>query len=69
VLAFILVWFGVNILFGFVSLGGSGLTQAVAWQAHIGGFVAGFFGFGLFDPVPPSAAVNGQGPDPTSTVH
>ena len=69
VLAFILVWFGVNILFGFVSLGGSGLTQAVAWQAHIGGFVAGFLGFGLFDPVPPSGAVNGEGPDPTSTVH
>ena len=68
-LAFMLVWFGVNILFGFVSLGGAGLTQAVAWQAHIGGFLAGLFGFALFDPVPTSAAVNGKGPDPTSTIN
>ena len=68
-LAFMLVWFGVNILFGLVSLGGSGLTQAVAWQAHIGGFLAGLVGFALFDPVPTSAAVSGKGPDSTSTIH
>ncbi len=70
VLAFLLVWFGVNILFGFVSLGGSGFTQAVAWQAHIGGFLAGLLGFAFFDPVPPAAASNGgQGPDQSSTIH
>ena len=45
VLAFLLVWFGVNLLFGFVSLGMPGVEQAVAWQAHIGGFLAGLFGF------------------------
>jgi membrane associated rhomboid family serine protease len=51
VLAFVAVWFGLNFLFG-----GSPLTivpegQSVAWQAHIGGFVLGFLGFSLFDPV------------------
>lgn len=51
VLAFIGVWFGINILFG---LGGLefGSGQAVAWEAHIGGFVAGLLLFPLFDPVP-----------------
>jgi membrane associated rhomboid family serine protease len=26
----------------------------VAWQAHIGGFVAGLLLFSLFDPIPPA---------------
>jgi membrane associated rhomboid family serine protease len=68
-LAFLLVWFGVNILFAFVSLGGGGVAQAVAWQAHIGGFLAGLLGFSLFDPVPHSAAADGDGPDSTRTIH
>ncbi|RLQ87749.1 rhomboid family intramembrane serine protease [Notoacmeibacter ruber] len=39
VLGFIMIWLLVNILTGlFVSVGES----AIAWQAHIGGFVAGF---------------------------
>jgi len=66
VLAFLLVWLGVNLLFVVLPLGG--VVQAVAWQAHIGGFLVGLFGFALFDPVPP-AAPDGQGPDPTPTVH
>jgi len=51
VLAFLAVWFGVNIVFGLgsVSLGNEGGT--VAWQAHIGGFLAGLLLFSLFDPV------------------
>jgi membrane associated rhomboid family serine protease len=28
----------------------------VAWQAHIGGFIAGLMLFSLFDPVPRTAA-------------
>jgi membrane associated rhomboid family serine protease len=51
VLAFVLVWFGVNLLFGLFSLGLPGVQQAVAWQAHIGGFLAGLLAFSLFDPV------------------
>jgi membrane associated rhomboid family serine protease len=52
ILAFLVVWFGLNILFGVGAVGAFGVDQAVAWQAHIGGFVAGLLLFPLFDPVP-----------------
>ena len=67
VIAFLLVWFGVNILFGVFSLGMPGVEQAIAWQAHIGGFLAGLLAFAAFDPVP-AAVDSGKGPGPTSTV-
>jgi membrane associated rhomboid family serine protease len=51
VLAFLAVWFGLNILFGVGSLSLDGSDQQVAWQAHIGGFLAGLLAFPLFDPV------------------
>jgi len=51
VLAFLAVWFGLNILFGVGSLSLDGNDQQIAWQAHIGGFIAGLLGFPLFDPV------------------
>lgn len=57
VLAFLAVWFGINILFGVFSVGMPGIEQAIAWQAHIGGFLAGLFAFSAFDPVRASAAV------------
>src|SRR5215468_4230552 len=52
VLGFLAVWFGINIIFGLgsISVGAEGAT--VAWQAHIGGFIAGLMLFSLFDPVP-----------------
>ena len=53
VLAFLGIWFGVNIIFGVGSLAvGMDEGQSVAWQAHIGGFIAGLILFALFDPVP-----------------
>ena len=52
VLIFIAVWFAFNFLFGIGSLSVTGETQSVAWQAHVGGFLAGLFLFDLFDPVP-----------------
>ncbi len=65
VIAFLLVWFGLNILFGVFSLGMPGVEQAIAWQAHIGGFLAGLLAFSAFDPVPSSSAPNGgQGQRP-----
>jgi membrane associated rhomboid family serine protease len=67
VIAFLLVWFGVNILFGVFSLGMPGVEQAIAWQAHIGGFLAGLLAFAVFDPVP-AAVDHGKGPGPTSAV-
>jgi membrane associated rhomboid family serine protease len=50
---FLAVWFLGNFVFGaFAPVGGD---ATVAWQAHIGGFVAGFLLFGVFDPVPPAS--------------
>ena len=39
---------GINLVFG---LGGSELSggSGIAWEAHVGGFVAGFLMFGFFD--------------------
>lgn len=51
ILAFIAVWFGLNLLFGLGSIPLTGSEQTVAWQAHVGGFLAGLFLFSLFDPV------------------
>jgi membrane associated rhomboid family serine protease len=50
VLAFLGVWFGVNVLFG---LGSTSLLSGeprLAWEAHIGGFLAGLMLFAAFDP-------------------
>jgi membrane associated rhomboid family serine protease len=53
-LIFIGVWIGLNALFGFGSIPiGGGAGQEVAWQAHIGGFLAGLLLFNAFDPVTP----------------
>jgi membrane associated rhomboid family serine protease len=49
-LAFVVVWFGINAVFG---LGGLQIDngQTVAWEAHIGGFIAGLLLFSLLDPI------------------
>jgi len=53
-LIFLGVWMGLNALFGFGSIPiGGGAGQEVAWQAHIGGFLAGLLLFNVFDPVAP----------------
>jgi membrane associated rhomboid family serine protease len=52
VLAFLAIWFGVNILFGVGSIAIGMDGASVAWEAHIGGFFAGLLLFSLFDPVP-----------------
>ena len=53
VLAFLAVWFGLNLLFGLGSISMTGNEQPVAWQAHVGGFLAGLMLFSLFDPINP----------------
>lgn len=50
VLMFLVVWFGINILFGLGSLSMTGDEQPIAWEAHIGGFLAGLLLFSWFDP-------------------
>ena len=49
--AFILVWFVVNLIFGFAGGYVAGIPGPIAWEAHIGGFVAGLLCFSLLDPV------------------
>jgi membrane associated rhomboid family serine protease len=53
VVIFLVAWFGLNLVFGIGSTTFPGFEQAIAWQAHIGGFLAGLILFALFDPVPP----------------
>jgi membrane associated rhomboid family serine protease len=51
VLAFVVVWTLMNVSVAFIGpalFGGEGI---VAWQAHLGGFFAGFLLFPLFDPL------------------
>ena len=49
-LAFILIWFAVNLLFGLTGGLGASVSEAIAWEAHIGGFLAGLLCFPLLDP-------------------
>jgi membrane associated rhomboid family serine protease len=50
VLIFIAVWIGLNFLFGPTGLTVTGELVNVAWEAHLGGFLAGLLLFGFFDP-------------------
>jgi membrane associated rhomboid family serine protease len=45
-------WTVLNIL---LAWGAAGLTEAagIAWEAHLGGFFAGFLLYGFFEPLPP----------------
>lgn len=54
-ISFLAFWFLANLLFGVVPLPTGVTSAAVAWQAHIGGFLLGLLAFRWFDPpVPPS---------------
>jgi membrane associated rhomboid family serine protease len=61
IVLFLVVWFGLNLLFGLTSWTLTGAEQPVAWEAHIGGFLAGLLLFAAFDPVPAA----GRGSPPT----
>jgi len=60
-LLFLAVWLGLNALFGLgtMSIGGDD-GQAVAWQAHIGGFFAGLILFNAFDPIASTPALEAK---------
>ena len=70
VLAFLAIWFGVNIIFGVGSIAIGADGASVAWQAHIGGFLAGLMLFSLFDPVSraPAHAADASSPDQSGRV-
>jgi membrane associated rhomboid family serine protease len=52
VLTFLAVWFGLNLFFGLFAGNSSFASGPIAWEAHIGGFLAGLVLFRYFDPVP-----------------
>lgn len=69
VLVFLAVWFGLNLLFGVGAVSLNGEEQQIAWQAHIGGFLAGLLAFPIFDPVKGwPVGGNGDGGE-QATVH
>ncbi len=47
--AFILIWMGINLLFGVLGFGSGGRMNTIAWEAHMGGFLFGLVFFSLFD--------------------
>lgn len=57
VMQFTLLWFAINFIFGVAAVPLGITSSAVAWEAHAGGFIAGFLLFGLFDPPPPDASI------------
>lgn len=56
VLSFLVVWFVINLVTGLVGLMPD-QDAPIAWEAHVGGFLAGFLGIGLFDRPPPDDEV------------
>lgn len=59
-LLFLAVWMGLNALFGLGTLSFGEEGQQIAWQAHIGGFVAGLLLFAAFDPAVPRAQLDAE---------
>jgi membrane associated rhomboid family serine protease len=52
VFGFLVVWFGINMLAA-VGFSFGIADSAIAWEAHVGGFLFGFLAFSLFDPLEP----------------
>jgi membrane associated rhomboid family serine protease len=50
IMTFVVIWFAFNFLAGSGILP-LGVEGQIAWEAHMGGFLFGWLGFALFDPV------------------
>ena len=48
--AYLIIWFAMQLLSGVASLGQAEMLGGVAWWAHIGGFVAGLLSVGVLAP-------------------
>ena len=51
VLGFSVIWIGVNALFGIAPLTPLAEGAAIAWEAHLGGFLFGLLAFPMFDKI------------------
>lgn len=49
IFVFTLIWMGINLVAGVTGLGIGGEAGTIAWQAHLGGYLAGLFLAGPFD--------------------
>lgn len=56
VLTFLAVWMAINLATGLIGLVPG--ESNIAWEAHVGGFLAGFFGVGYFIPGRPSPEID-----------
>jgi membrane associated rhomboid family serine protease len=68
VIVFLGAWLALNIVFGVGAISFPGMEGQMAWEAHIGGFVAGLLLFPVFDPVAPQPAVDGKGGEDLPTA-
>lgn len=57
ILIFTLVWMGINLLAGLTGLGVGGEVGMIAWQAHLGGYLAGLFLAEPFDRLRPRIGI------------
>ncbi len=48
-MGFIAIWLVINVAFGLTGIGAGDTISHIAWEAHIGGFLAGLFGFSFFE--------------------
>lgn len=48
-LTFVILWLVFNFVFGVIGLTLFGVDGDIAWEAHLGGFIAGFFLVGFFE--------------------
>jgi membrane associated rhomboid family serine protease len=53
ILSFSLIWGGLNLVVGLIGGGFLGADGAIAWQAHLGGYLAGLLLAGPFDALRP----------------
>lgn len=61
VLGFTGVWLAVNLITGIFAVGLTGQYQAVAWEDHMGGYLAGLLLAGIFEPIVGLAARQSHG--------
>ena len=49
IITFVIIWLVLNVVFGVFPIFVSGDYAGIAWEAHLGGFIAGFLLIGVFD--------------------